>query len=244
VLRLGRSIRPLGGGLFTGGGLSRRLVPGRSPFRGPFRGRRRMQLALVSMSLLVTAGVGWAASRDTPEVVQAQAAGAGPAAGVVTGTAPCAVRYQLRHDSGSHYVAVLTVVTTDEVGQSTWRVQFSYPGTQRLTGAPRAVTQKGRKVVAKGNGTLRKFLLRGAYRDYNPLPLTFSLDGRRCRAEVLATIAQAEALSEATPGGGKRNRPARPQKRADRADPPAPQPATPSLPPLPHKGPGLSLALR
>jgi len=124
-------------------------------------------------------------------------------------------------------------------------VVFVYPGTQRITGAPKAVTQKGRKVMAKGRGKVRTFWLRGDYRGDNPLPLAFTLDGNRCRAEVLGGTT--EAVSEATDtdkavGNGKRKPPrksATPRKRVDR-----PQPATPLPPALSLAPPmGFSLAL-
>ncbi|GIE96203.1 serine/threonine-protein kinase [Paractinoplanes rishiriensis] len=237
MLRLGSAIRPLGGGLFAGGGLTRQLLSG-----GLLRGRHRMQAAVVTTALVLGAGAGWAATRKAPEAEQAQAAGAGVAAGATAGSATCAVRYQLRQDSGTEYEALLTVATTDEIGRLPWRVQFSYPGSQRLTGMPKAVSQKGRKVVAKGNGKLRTFTLRGAYREYNPLPIAFTLDGRRCRAEVVGSAAVESVSSPKKP---KRNRPPRkgstPQKKADRTVPSVPQ--LPSLPPpASRKGSGFSLA--
>ncbi|WP_433300496.1 serine/threonine-protein kinase [Actinoplanes sp. CA-030573] len=260
-LRLGDA-RPLGGGLFAGGGLIRVLAPARGAadlgVAGP-SGRHRLQAALLTAGLLMTAGVGWAATRESRDVEQAQAAGAGPAAAGPM-TSPCAVRYQLKTDSGRHYEALLTVVTTDEVGRSSWRVVFAYPGSQRLTGAPKAVTQTGRKVTAKGHGTLKTFTLRGAYRGYNPLPLAFSLDGRRCRAEVVASTAtrtEGEPVSEAAgadnprnAGGDlpKRTRPPRksssPRKRNHHSHQVTPPPAMPPLspPPTARKGNGLSLA--
>jgi serine/threonine-protein kinase len=247
------SVRSLGGGLFTGGGL----------VRGVLIGRHRLQAALVTAALMVVAGIGWAATRESPDVEQAQAAGAGPGA-IGPASTVCAVRYQLRRDSGREYEAVLTVATTDEVGKSSWRVMFAYPGSQRLTGTPKAVSQRGRKVVAKGQGTRKTFTLRGAYRGYNPLPLSFTLDGRKCRAEVLgSTVTEsgsepisdaAEKVPPARSVNGqdpKRNRPPRksssPQKRFHRAKPTttATAPAEPSLPPPPksRKAPGFSLDL-
>ena len=255
-LRLG-SVRPLGGGLFAGGGVARSVLAGYASLRG----RHRMQAALVTAALLATAGIGWATTREPPDAEQAQAAGAATAPGSPTGTV-CSVRYQLKRDSGRDYEALLTVATTDDVGRSPWRVVFAYPGSQRLTGGPRAVTQSGRKVVAKGHGTLRTFTLRGAYRGNNPLPLSFALDGRKCRAEVLGTVAinDDEPVSEAAgngkrqptrsvgSGGNKRHRPPRdsgtPQKRVQRTKPAAPQtPSAPALPPTARKGTGFSLAL-
>ena len=169
-------VRSLGGGLFAGG---------RPVF---FSLRHRVQLAAVTVVLLIVAGLTWSATREPPAVEQAQAAaaGAGPAAAVPHDTV-CAVRYQLKRDSGSDYEAQLTVATTDAVGQSPWRVQFLYAGSQHLTDPPKAVTQKARKVIVKGGGKLQAFTLRGSYRGVNALPFTFTLDGRRCRAEVLGS---------------------------------------------------------
>ncbi|WP_433374153.1 protein kinase domain-containing protein [Actinoplanes sp. CA-142083] len=247
-LRLG-SVRPLGGGLFTSGGL----------IRGALIGRHRLQAALVTAALLAVAGVGWATTRESPDVEQAQAAGTGPGA-VGPASTVCAVRYQLRRDSGREYEALLTVATTGEVGRSAWRVMFAYPGSQRLTGAPKAVSQSGRKVVAKGHGTRKTFTLHGAYRGYNPLPLSFTLDGRKCRAEVLGstvTESGSEPISDAAPTDpparsvsgqdAKQDRPPRksssPQKRLHRAKPTSTAPVEPSLPPPPksRRAPGFSL---
>jgi hypothetical protein len=232
-LRLGR-VRPLGGGLFTGGG----------PVRERLLGRRRVQAALVTAVLLAVAGIGWAASRDTREVEQAQAAGAGPGAAEPR-EAVCAVRYQLRRDSGRAYEAVLTVSTSDQRGRAAWRVVFAYPGSQRLTDAPKAVTQTGRKVIVKGHGTRRAFTLHGAYRGDNPLPLAFTLDGRKCRAEVLgSTVPEpgaepiSEAAAEKRSADSKRDHPSRPQKRPHHSKP-APAPSSPK----PRKGIGYSFAL-
>ena len=252
VLRVG-SARPLGGGLFVGGGLVRDVLTGRGLLAG---GRYRTRAALVTLALVGTAGVSWSAARESPEVDQAQAAAAGPAAGP-PGDILCAVRYQLKRDSGTDYEAVLTVATTDEVGRVPWRVQFSYPGSQQLAGLPDAVTQKGHRVTAKGHGTLQSFTLRGSYADYNPLPLSFTLDGRhRCRVEILGGVTgdptERRPVSEAagaerkqTAGGDRPHRPPRknstPRKRVDRPKPAVPGPATP--PPTSRKGDGFSLAL-
>ncbi|NMO54918.1 protein kinase [Actinoplanes sp. TBRC 11911] len=174
ALRLG-GVRPLGGGVF---------VPARTG----------LPAGLIVVALLAAAGLSWAVGRESPEVHQAQAAGAAPVA--VAPTA-CKVRYQLRRDSGRSYEALLTVATAAEAPDATWRVQFSYPGSQRLTGTPKAVTQKGRKVVARGSGKLQSFTLRGAYRGYNSLPLAFTLDGHRCRAEVLGGVTRIDTEAAA-----------------------------------------------
>ncbi|MBM2619082.1 protein kinase [Actinoplanes sp. LDG1-06] len=180
ALRLGGA-KPLGGGLFVGGRIGGDAL-------GFLRGRHRAQTAMVTLAVVAAAGAGWSLTRNTPDVQEAQAAGTGVVAAGPSDDARCAVRYQLRRDSGRDYEAQLTVATTEELAQSSWRVQFLYPGTQKLTGSSRAVTQKGRKVTAKGHGELKSFTLRGEYRDYNPLPLAFAVDGVKCRAEVLAAL--------------------------------------------------------
>ena len=54
-------------------------------------------------------------------------------------------------------------------------------------GALDDLREKGRKVTVKGHGKLRAFTLRGDYRGVNALPISFTLDGHRCRAEVLGS---------------------------------------------------------
>ncbi|WP_213011277.1 serine/threonine-protein kinase [Paractinoplanes toevensis] len=236
--------RPLGGGLFAGASVTRR--------RALLASRHRVQAALITATLLGAAGVGWAASRESPTAEQAQAAGAGPASAAGPTNAPCVVRYQLKRDSGREYEALLTVSTTADLGRDPWRVAFVYPGSQRLTGYPKAVAQKGRKVFAKGRGQQRTFWLRGDYRGYNPLPLAFTLDGRRCRAEVMGGTTREVSEAAGTEktqravGGTKRNRPPRnsgaPRKRVQRPQPASPA-SPPTLPPVARKGTGFSLAL-
>jgi eukaryotic-like serine/threonine-protein kinase len=239
--------------LFAGGGLVRDILTG----GGLLAGRHRARATLVTLTLVGAAGASWATTREAPEVKQAQAAGAVATAGL-PGDTLCAVRYQLKRDSGSDYEAVLTVATTDEVGRGSWRVQFSYPGSQQLSRLPKAVTQKGHRVVAKGHGPLQTFTLRGSYADYNPLPLSFTLDGRhQCRVEILGGVTggdrtEGRPVNEAagpepkqTTRGGRPHRPPRksgtPRKRVDRPKPAVPGPATPA--PIGRKGDGFSLAL-
>jgi protein kinase-like protein/cellulose binding protein with CBM2 domain len=195
VLGMG-GVRPLGGGVFAG----------RRPSLPTVSFRHRLQVVIGIVAVLVIGGVAWSSTRGTPSVEQAQAAGAAPAS-VPQGTV-CAVRYQLKRDSGSDYEALLTVATTDAVAGHRWRVQFAYPGSQKLTSPEKTVTQKGHQVVVKGRGKLRAFTLRGDYRGANALPFSFRLNGQRCRAEVLGSVTgspsdERQGVSEAA---GDRNR--------------------------------------
>ncbi|XVU26158.1 serine/threonine-protein kinase [Actinoplanes sp. CA-054009] len=261
-LKVGAALRrrpqPLGDGLFAGRGVRRPELPG---------GRNRLQAGAVTLAVLAAAGISWATTRDSPDVQEAQAAGAGVvAAGPAEIT--CSVRYQLRSDSGRAYVARLTVATSETDAE--WRLQFSYPGTQRLTSVPKTVTQKGQRVTAKGSGKQQSFTLRGEYRDDNPLPLSFSVDDRKCQVEVLGSTPasrrdrapdvdrretdQAEAVAaEKSQGQGGGNSPKRrkegtPQRKVGVPTPPPAKPTKPApatSPPIARKatGTGYSLAL-
>ena len=57
-------------------------------------------------------------------------------------------------------------------------------------------------MAVRGRGKLRAFTLRGDYRGVNALPFSFTLDGHRCRAEVLGSVTaerggDRDAVSEA-----------------------------------------------
>jgi protein kinase-like protein len=253
TLRIG-GVHPLGGGLFAGGRLTRDVLTGGSVLGGG----HRMRAGLLTVGLLTVAGLSWTITRHAADAEQTQAAGAGPAAAVPRGTS-CAVRYQLKRDSGSDFEARLTVVTTADHAGPAWRVRFTYPGSQRLTGNPKAITQDGRKVVGRGRGKLQTFTLRGDYRGTNPLPLSFTLDGRKCRAEVLGSVTadQVEAagpVSEAAPQPARSSVKDSPEIKnagevngppARKAKPPpakAPRPAQSSPLPTARKGTGFSLA--
>jgi serine/threonine-protein kinase len=106
--------------------------------------------------------------------------------------AECKVRYQVRRDSGDDFAARLTVLNVGAHGLTGWRLEFGYPGRQRLITAGRGVEQQGHRVVVRPpvDKTLaagRSFTttLRGGYPDANPLPLTFALNGHPCEAEVI-----------------------------------------------------------
>jgi hypothetical protein len=183
ALRLG-TVRPLGGGLFVAG-RRRGDVLSAHHLQG---GRTRMPLiaALATLTVLTATTVSWTVERRTVDADRTGTTVAGAGAGTPAAAGPdrarCTVRYQVHRDSGSDFEARLSVTTSET---SDWRVEFAYPGTQRLATTPRAVAQQGRHVVVNGRGRSRAVTLHGGYRDRNPLPLAFALNGRSCRAEVL-----------------------------------------------------------
>jgi serine/threonine-protein kinase len=237
ALHLGRA-KPLGGGLFQGGRVPHDL----------FSGRHRLSAAMATLLLLVVVGVTWTATREPDQVgpAQAAAAGAGPPAGIRHG-AGCKVRYRVDEDTGRDFAARLTVVNTGEQAvDEDWRMEFAYPGTQRLTDPAQSVAQNGRKVVVRGSADLRpgrsvSVELSGEYRGANPLPIAFRLDGHRCEAEVIGatSITIVEKASNAGSGGGTPQKSPPPRSpSADRTEPRSPKkpvrkPARSSPPPTP-----------
>jgi serine/threonine-protein kinase len=197
-LRAGRALRPgaakpLGDGLFAGGRLGRSVA-------GHLAGRHRVQAAVATLALVLVVGLVWSSTREPAEVGPVRAAGAGAGAGVPAGVrhaTTCKVRYQVVKDSGDDFEVRLTVLNNGARALADWRLEFAYPGTQRLTNPAREVRQNGRKVVLAGPGELGArhsvaVTLRGAYRGGNPLPLIFKIDGQKCRAEVLGATTAAE----------------------------------------------------
>ncbi|MBB4748385.1 serine/threonine-protein kinase [Actinoplanes lobatus] len=184
------AVRPLGGGLFVGGRRNRALMP---PHR--LRDRRSAIAALATVVLLASGLLNWSARREVAEPDRTSTAATGTGAPAVDrpSRVRCTVRYQVRRDSGSYFEARLSVITTETSG---WRVEFSYPGGQRLAATPRAVTQNGRRVVLTGRGRSRAVTLHGGYRQRNPLPLSFALNGQPCRAEVTGLTGPAPPGSE------------------------------------------------
>ncbi|MFG1607495.1 protein kinase [Actinoplanes sp. NPDC049265] len=217
--------KPLGGGLFRGGQVRHDL----------FSGRLRLQAGAATVVLTAVAGLSWSAAREPAEVgtAQASAAGAGTAGGVVH-VADCTVRYRVEKDTGSDFEARLTVVNTGGQAVGGWRMEFAYPGSQRLKDPAQAVTQSGRRIVVHGRRNLGpgrsvSVVLRGAYRGSNPLPLAFTLDGRTCEAEVVgARTIEAEVAPEPAPT----TQPARTVKRTPKATkhPKRPAPSRKSTP--------------
>jgi serine/threonine-protein kinase len=212
---------------------------------------------MATLLLLTVIGVVWTSSREPDRVgpAQAAAAGAGPPTGV-RHAAECKVRYRVDEDSGSAFLARLTVVNTGEHAvDDDWLMEFAYPGSQRLVDAGRAVAQNGRKVVLRGRSELGPgrsltVALRGEYQGPNVLPLAFRLDGHRCEAEVIGATSfpgtgpgggsgATKATTASSTAGKPAPRPPRPKKHRTtrpRSRPGAPVPAPPPLDTRPASG--------
>jgi hypothetical protein len=171
----------------------RRLLP---------RGPRRLQAGLLTILLLLAGTVAWASVREPTEAGSAEAAVAGAEpVPVVVGRA-CKVRYQIRRDSGNAFEARITVRNSGPEAVTGWRLKFTYPGGQRLI-RTRGVVQRGRIVLLLARpgarldaGRTFGMTLRGSYRDANPLPLRFALDGHACASEVIGATTPSRKARE------------------------------------------------
>ncbi|WP_430780381.1 serine/threonine-protein kinase [Actinoplanes sp. G11-F43] len=269
------SVRPLGGGLFLAK-RRRRATIAANRLTGT-RDRKPAIAALATVILLAGTALNWSARHEASDAepsrtteVGVTTAGAGAtaegatavdattegASAIVPDRGRCLVRYQIRRDSGAYFEARLSVMTTEA---SAWRVEFTFPGTQRLAALPETVIQEGRRVVLDGRGRSRAVTLHGGYRGRNPLPLAFTLNGRPCRAEVLGGTVTTrppaapgdDSVNAATverPPAGKeaagKDRKRLPSRRGGTARKnPAVAPPGRDLIPAPKRSAGFSLAL-
>jgi hypothetical protein len=249
ALRLGGA-QPLGGGLFRAGGLLHDLLPGGRLGAAVLAGRHRYQAGVATVILIASIGLAWSSTREPADVgtAQAAAAGAGPGAVVPHGTG-CKVRYRVQRDSGSDFGAQVTVINTGERALSAWSLEFAFTGGQRLTDAPKRLTQRGRKLVlrAKNDSELRpgrsaSVTLSGSYRTSNPLPVAFTLNGHACRAEVIGAVGAAATeapVPGGTPAADVRKKPT-PRKTTP---PPSPAPSPSDSAPPADKKPGFSVTV-
>ncbi|GID96136.1 hypothetical protein Adi01nite_55480 [Amorphoplanes digitatis] len=183
------------GGPFRGG-LVRELFRGGRLDAAVLAGRHRLQAGVATVVLAATLGLAWSSSREPVDVgtAQAAAAGAGPNAVAPRGSG-CKVRYRVQHDTGTDFGAQVTVINTGEHVLSGWRLEFAFAGGQRLTDSPKRLSQRGRKLMLEARegrdlrpGRSDTIVLSGSYRDSNPLPFAFRLNGHKCRAEVLGAV--------------------------------------------------------
>jgi hypothetical protein len=210
ALRIGSALHiggvtPLGGCVFVGGRLARDVLT----LRSVVAGKHRLPAAVATVTLLAVIGLTWSSARAPADVAPAQAAAAGAGPAGVLRVVDCRVRYQVKRDSGRDFEAELRVSNLGDHPLRGWRLTFTYPGTQRVTWAPRRVSQNGRHVVVRGTsggkldaGRSLSVPLRGLYQDANPMPTTFALNGHDCESVLLgATTTDAGDSAEVEAAG-------------------------------------------
>ncbi|MEV0461036.1 cellulose binding domain-containing protein [Catellatospora methionotrophica] len=143
--------------------------------------------------------------------------------------------FRLQSDTGTRFAATVTVTNAATGARTPARISFDLPGDQRIAADPRW-QQQARTVTATGSRTLDpgaelSLPVTGTYRDANPLPTAFRLDGRPCAATLLgpsgATITPqpvTPVASKATTGPDARTPAPRPSPDAE----PEPEPVPPS----------------
>lgn len=170
--------------------------------------RRRAEALAVGAGLVAVTGALWVGtSRSSVTEVDAHQP---PDSLAVQQPAPCQVRYALREDSGSDFAAGVTVTNTGGQPVEAWRLTFRFPGDQTVTrGESARWEQTGRDVVVRpadqairlAPGASAGLALAGSYREGNPLPVTFQLDGKTCEAEV-SGVAGAKTTGGTAAGSG------------------------------------------
>jgi serine/threonine-protein kinase len=167
-------------------------------------------LALAA-SVVVVAGVLIGFRTLVPE-----AAPAGLGAGSGAQPVACEVRYDLRQDSGNEFTAGVTLTNAGDAALTGWRLDFRFPADQQVVWSSGGTWQQsGQSVVVEGTGIAgalpagRSVILgfEGSYRDANPLPTAFRLNGAECDHVLTASAgdqraAQGEQLSASTDDDG------------------------------------------
>jgi eukaryotic-like serine/threonine-protein kinase len=141
-----------------------------------------------------------------------------------TGT-PCEVRYRTKSDVAGAFAVDVTIVNGNGRALPAWTLRFDFAGDQAVTGGTGAqwsqsgssVTTRGTAPLAPGATTTASFT--GGYREGNPLPTAFTLNGMSCRAAVTGATGEPAQPAQPPPAG----QPAQPaqQVASDQGNAPA-----------------------
>jgi eukaryotic-like serine/threonine-protein kinase len=150
------------------------------------RARRRVAVVLLAVLGLGVAAAAYGGTNGSPPRASTLGDGGGQA-GVGAAPAPgCRVRYQVERDWRTGFEAIVTVTNAgpqDIVGAT---LRFRFPGEQAVVRGGQW-RQQGREMsadVALATGTSVRLPFTARYRDENPLPLSFLVDGVACEAVV------------------------------------------------------------
>ncbi|RKN44248.1 serine/threonine-protein kinase [Micromonospora endolithica] len=175
--------------------------------------RRRIEAAVAAMGLVAVTGALWGVTSRSPAsggVDQPTEARMG-----AEKTVSCGVAYALRTDSGRDFSAELALTNTGTTELRDWRLSFTLPGQQAVTGGkPAGVRQEGRTVRVEpapqrtvlAAGSTEKVTLSGRYTGANPLPVEFRVHDEVCAVQVSgvagsppSTAPKAPAVKETPP---------------------------------------------
>jgi cellulose 1,4-beta-cellobiosidase len=112
-------------------------------------------------------------------------------AGAAAAAAPCTVDYKVQNQWDTGFTTAVTI-TNNGSAKSSWSLQWSYAGNQRISNGWNAkVSQSGSSVTAANesyNGALptggsASFGFQASYSGTNAVPATFTLDGVTCNVD-------------------------------------------------------------
>jgi serine/threonine-protein kinase len=163
--------------------------------RRPAALRRRLAAGLAAVALITTGGVVWSGvSQSAGDVRSPGGAVAQPLAlGVGEPPIECRVSYKLRRDTGARFNAAVGITNTGGQAVDDWRLEFAFPGRQRmLRGAGGYWQQVGQQVSvrplpARGQlapGATARLGVTASYEGPNALPVIFRVNDSPCRAVV------------------------------------------------------------
>jgi eukaryotic-like serine/threonine-protein kinase len=149
---------------------------------------RKVAVALLAvLALGVAAAYGGAGASPPPQQTSTLGDPARQGAGVAGAAAPeCRVRYQVERDWRTGFAAVVTVTNDGSSDLAGATLRFRFPGEQSVVSGGRW-RQHGREMTAElavGKGRSVRLPFTARYREENPLPLSFLVDGVVCEALV------------------------------------------------------------
>ncbi|HET9518445.1 MAG TPA: cellulose binding domain-containing protein [Actinoplanes sp.] len=162
--------------------------------------RRRVLVVTTGAVVAVgVAGYGWTSWGGLPQ----RGDGAALAAGA---TRTCFVTYAVLSDKDEKFTAGVLITNNSSQPARDWRLRFVMPGDQRVAGGGGfTLTQQGHDVTAGSTAVIEplrttQLKLTGRYRQSNPVPMLFTLNGRLCEALVSPKPGDEAALVPNLPG--------------------------------------------
>jgi hypothetical protein len=162
--------------------------------------RRALVVTTGAVVAIGVTGYGWSAWDDADQ----RADGASTA--VTTAPRSCFVTYAVLSDKGKKFKAGVLVTNNSPQPIDNWSLRFVMPGDQKVAGKGGfTLKQQGHDVTAASKSAIRplrttQLNLTGGYRQGNPVPMLFTLNGQLCEALVSRSPGAATTLVPNVPG--------------------------------------------
>jgi serine/threonine-protein kinase len=167
--------------------------------RSAFR-RRVLVVSTGAVVAIGAAGYGWTAWDGAGQPSNASAPG------VAAVPRSCFVTYAVLSDKGKRFKAGLLVTNNSAQPVDDWSLRFVMPGDQKVAGKGAfRLKQQGHDVTAASKAAIQplrttQLNLTGGYRQGNPVPMLFTLNGQLCEALVSRSPGAATTLVPNVPG--------------------------------------------